>query len=260
MSTRNDTDLKLSEKQQLLLSKFSDGECGYIESMLAKRLLARNPDAVEFCRQLDSLKESYLSRLSITTQTGESVNLWDRVNARIEQETRAELYLGKRRIEQTKESLWDRLTSPYALAGGLSGATIAAAMLVMAYRSPGITTFTAPQTGATNQLQFVQPVAMGARAAGSVPTLRGTNPIAQSSLEVDWVRSQGSLTLIPDPNGSSAIIWVRRKAGLGQDQKLRPPTIRSVTTTRSLPSVSSLIRTPSATKQRLDLGKLVGAK
>lgn len=250
-------DLKLTEGQQLLLSKFYDGECGYLESLRAKRLLARSPDAVEFCRQLDSVKDSCISKLSITTSDGSSVNLWDRVSARIEQETRAEMYLGKRRMTHDKRgSLWERFASPYALAGGVSGAALAAIMLVVGYSSSGVTTFVAPQTAATNEFQLVRPVAMGANTGRIPTTLRVPG---SSSLEVDWVRSQGSLKLIPDPNGSSAIIWVRRKPGVGQEQRLRSPTIRSVTPSRALSSVAVLAKTPSPT-QRLDVSRLVGRK
>lgn len=259
MRTRNHTDLKLSEKQQLLLSKFHDGECGCIESLIAKRLLARSSDAVEFCQQLDSLKDCCLSNLSITTSQGESVNLWDRVHARIEQETKAEFYLGKRRIAQTRETLWERLVSPHALAGGLSGAALAAFLLVVGYRSPGVTTFVAPQTASTNQFQLVRPVAMSADTARAPATLRVPGGASRSSFEVDWVRSQGSLKLIPDPNGSSAIIWVRRKPGADQQQKLRPPTIRAVTAARTFPSAGALVKTPPPT-QGLDGSRLFGRK
>jgi hypothetical protein len=259
MSTRDETDLKLSEKQQLLLSRFSDGECGCIESMLAKRLLSRNPDAVEFCRQLDSVRECCLSKLSVTTPRGESVNLWERVNARIEQESRAELYLGRRRIEQNRGSLWERLRTPYALAGGMSGAVLATLLLVVGYRSPGVTTFEAPQAAPTNQFQLVRPVAMGAGSASSPTTLRIPGSAPRSSLEVDWVRSQGSLKLIPDPNGSSAIIWIRRKPTSSQEQRLRPPTIRSVTAARALSAAGALVRTPPPS-QRLDVSSMIGRK
>jgi hypothetical protein len=260
MSTRDETNLKrLSDKQQLLLSRFHDGECGYVESILAKRLISRNPDAVEFCRRLDSIRECCLSELSFTTKLGESVNLWDRISTRIDQESRAELYLGKRRIEQKKESVWERFSSPYALAGGLSGAALAAVLLVVSYRSPGVTTFTAPHMASTNQFQLVRPVAMGAGSAGSPTTLRVPSVGSPSSLEVDWVRSQGSLKLIPDPNGSSAIIWVRRKPIPNQEQRLRAPTIRSVTGARALSAAGTLVKTPPPSP-RLDVQGLIGRK
>jgi hypothetical protein len=259
MSISNLTNLKLSERHQLLLSRFHDGECGYIQNFCAKRLLSRRKDARDFIAQLEAVKECCLTHHSETQfSSSPRADIWSRVHARIEQEQRAEFYLGKRKVTPLGRSLWDRITSPYALAGGLSGAAISAAFLLVFYTPSNITTFSVPQTTTANQSQFIRPVAIDARSARrpmiEIPRISSHRP-----LEVDWVRSQGSLKLTPDPSGSSAIIWIRRKLPSAPRGEIAPPAIRSM---RSVPSAPSPANAAGSIpqRQRLDLNSFAGTK
>jgi hypothetical protein len=46
-------------------------------------------------------------------------------------------------------------------------------------------------------------------------------------MEVDWMRGNGSLQLIQNPNGKSATIWVRKKAATTAATRVAAtPTIR----------------------------------
>lgn len=204
MST--DIDRDLSDKQQLLLSRYFDGECGVISRILAKRLISSNPSALQF---LNSLQQHSNTFRSYTENSQSSVDLWSRIDARIEQEERASFYLGNRRVEESRTSLLTRVTSSHTALGGLSGAALAAVVLFVVYQPKNILTFSAPQNVAFNASPQFQPVALGNSApAGSA------NPFTQVSarpMEVDWMRSNGSLALIPDSQGTSTIIWVRRK-------------------------------------------------
>jgi hypothetical protein len=198
----------LSEKQQLLLSRFHDGECSFISAFVARRLISRNPEALNFLSDLSNLK-NYCSRLD-TSSRFPPIDLWERIDTRIEQEQRSALYLGTRTIDYSEESLWQRLSLRHAVVGGLSGAAIAVALLVVVSRPSHLMTFSAPAAGPATGNQMVQPVGIGATSAPrsqfQVKPARAHNP-----LEVDWMRANGSLKLIPDPSGSSAIIWVRRR-------------------------------------------------
>jgi hypothetical protein len=198
----------LSEKQQLLLSRFHDGECSFIFAFVARRLISRNPEALHFLSDLSNLK-NHCSRL-VNAARNTPVDLWERIDTRIEQEQRSAFYLGNRAIDYSEKSLWQRLSLRHAVVGGLSGATIAVALLVVVSRPSDLMTFSAPAAGPVTGNQMVQPVGIGGtlapRSRFQVKPARAHNP-----LEVDWMRANGSLKLIPDPSGSSAIIWVRRR-------------------------------------------------
>jgi hypothetical protein len=255
MSKRDLSELRLSERQQVLLSRFHDGECSCLQSWLAKRLISRNPDAQAFLHQLTDLKDCCVEFVNCQTphatteasteaSGGEGIDFCNRVMARIEQEARAELYLGKRRVEQPQVSLWERLTSRHSLAGGLSGAAVAATVLAVLYQPSTINTFRAPVSVASNNpLQLVRPVAIESgvnRLAGLPSTL--PRVVTHRPLEVDWVRSQGSLKLIPDSSGSSAIIWISRKVPAIAQAVLTPSVARSVTSKQATVGSGGMLR------------------
>jgi hypothetical protein len=206
MST--DTDCDLTDKQQLLLSRYFDGECGFISRIAAKRLIASNRSALLFLNSLQRNGETL--RSNVDDARSEPVDLWSRIDARIEQEERASFYLGERRVQTTQTSLFGNAQPSHLVFGGLSGAALAAAALFMVYQPASLPNFSSPQTVALNAPQAFQPVALGNSGRPLRPTALA--PSGTRGMEVDWMRSNGSLSLIPDPNGSSTIIWVRRKS------------------------------------------------
>jgi hypothetical protein len=203
----------LSEKQEQLLSRFHDGQCSCLSAFLARRLISRSACARDFLSDLGTIKDrcADLAR----SDCAQPVDLWARINARIDQEQRAALYLGARRLETTSEhryeSLWKRVSPRHAMLGGLSGAAVAATLLVVMSRPTPITSFSAPMAGPVANNQFIQPVAIG-NSTASGPRYAVAPVNHHHSMEVDWMRANGSLKLIPDPTGSSAIIWIRRRA------------------------------------------------
>jgi hypothetical protein len=210
----------LSEKEELLLSRFHDGECSYISAFFARRLLSKNRAAQIFLADLECLS----SQCTALVAKPPSVDLWARIEARIEQEQRAEFYVGAHRPHVTREPLFQRVNLRHATWGGLSGAAIAAAVLVVLGRPQQIVTFSAPSAGPVAHNQLIQQA--GITNAGGQRPLYQTTPIKQHrSLEVDWMRANGSLKLIPDPGGSSAIIWVRPRS-LPSIARKSPPQIR----------------------------------
>ena len=215
---------RLSERQELLISRFCDGECSYVGSYLARRLLASNQAAQSFLAELQNLKHA-CSHLTLT-QPKASTDLWDRIETRIEQEQYAARFLGERRAEEPTASVREWLNMRHVCMGGLSGAAIAVALITMTSRPSQLLTFSAPAAGPVVGPQLVQPAGISApataRTHNSFPATRPHNP-----LEVDWMRANGSLKLIPDPSGSSAIIWVRRpsnRPGLKSSNVQRIPT------------------------------------
>lgn len=212
---------ELSEKQQLLLSSYVDNECSYISRFLAERLLKNNNQARLFVQTLKNTSQTYRSLVS---SQDSSVDLWDRIERRIEAEERASLYLGNRKptSEAPHPSLLERLFSRQVWVGGLSGAAIAATVLVFVSRpsKPGeiLPVYTGGPVAAHNSSAFHQ------ASLGNEQQMVGS-----SAMEVDWMRGKGSFKIIRDPSDKSAIIWVRKRpsGATGGNQLLQAtPTIR----------------------------------
>lgn len=222
-TTENSTMKKngtLSEKQELLLSRFYDGECSCISAFFARRLLIKNTSAQFFLSELEGLSAKCADLVSEPS----SVDLWARVDARIEQEQRAEFYVGAHRSRVAREPLFQRINLRHATFGGLSGAAIAAAVLMVLARPQQIVTFSAPAAGPVAHNQLIQQA--GITNSNTQRSLYQTTPAKQHrSLEVDWMRANGSLKLIPDPSGASAIIWVRPRS-LPSNPRTLPPHIK----------------------------------
>lgn len=221
MTSRNNT--ILSEKEELLLSRYYDGECGAFSSFFAKRLLQRNKAARDFLHNLESYSSGIVAESS--NRPLQSVNLWARIENRIEQEEKAAFYLGDRRVTERAPSLIERLRGSQVAVGGLSGAAIAAAAIFFLYSPKDISSFSVPFTASTSNSsnQFQQ---IGFGNSQRSPQGMAFTQASNRALEVDWMRSNGSLSLIPGANGSSAVIWVRRRAAIPSQSRgyaaLRP--------------------------------------
>lgn len=229
---------QLSEKQELLISRFCDGECSCIGSYLAKRLVANNKAAKNFLEELQSIKHE-CAHLALSQPKPPS-NLWERIDARIEQEEYAARFLGERRVEESTVSLREWLSMRHVVMGGLSGAAIAVALITITSRPSQLLTFSAPAAGPVVGHQLVQPAGIG---ASNAPMARNSFAVTRphNPLEVDWMRANGSLKLIPDPSGSSAIIWVRRPAARSTQKGYQA---RLVPTPLGLSAPNQVLRSP----------------
>lgn len=199
----------LSERNEFLLSQFHDGECSALSALAARVLLAVSKDAREFLAELREISSQCSQHGD--SLSAESVSLWSRVEARINQEEQAAFYLGTRQITQPKDSTFQTWGARHIILGGVSGAALASLVITVAYQPARLVTFSAPSAPQIAQPRMVQPVAIQRSSSGSNRyRIRSARP--RTTLEVDWMRANGSLKLIPDQNGSSAIIWVRRRA------------------------------------------------
>lgn len=209
---------QLSEPQQLLLSSYVDNQCSFVARMRAERLIRQSEHARLFIESLKKTSQTYRSLFSAPTP---SPDLWDKINARINAEERAALYLGHHKPVATPNegSFVSHFFSKQALFGGLSGAAIAACVLVLISRPTKsgeiIPVYTGGPVAAKNASAFHQAF-LGAPQREVAPG---------SSMEVDWMRSNGSLKIIQSPNDKSAILWVRRKgATSGASARVIKPT------------------------------------
>ncbi len=215
---------RLSEHQELLLSSYVDNECSFFSRIRAERLIKGNDSARLFVRNLQQTSQTYRSLFS---DTHKSPDLWDKISQRIEGEERAALYLGQREpaTAQDDGSPLARFLSKQAVLGGLSGAAVAACVLLFISRptQPGeiIPVYTGGPVAAHNPSAFRQASLESARQA----------PTSGSSMEVDWMRSTGSLKIIQNPHDNSAIFWVRKRPSV---ESLRTQGLRATPTIRSL--------------------------
>ena len=198
---------QLTERQELLLSRYYDGEASFFDGFLAKRLLKTNASAPTFLASLQSL----------TTETTATVaasdvecDLWHRISARIEAEEKAAIYLGNRAATPTpqKEGFFANLLSSHALVGGFSGAAVAAVLVLsLTPLSPSKNVPVIPVDSSTivSASSGFKPVAL--ENEGGSP--RAVKPL--TPMELDWMRGAGTLKIIQSPQSPSGVIWVNRQ-------------------------------------------------
>lgn len=195
-----DSRIQLQEKDEFLLVKYIDDECGFIERIIARRLIARNPQAASFVVSMRSLSNEFASTKRDFQEY--DVDLWGRINDRIEQEEKAEFYLG-RRVEGVAEPkvFWDWSKINLGIGTGLAAAGLS---LFFFQNLKGTESPTASLASPSNSIE--SPIEM-------MPIkLAGNEPIAAPSIpKVDWVRSHGKIRMIKDPNERRLpVIWVNR--------------------------------------------------
>ena len=200
----------LSEQQELLLSRYHDGELGFWSERKAKQLLSKSEEANQFVAELAALTGDLKAT---AMQPKESELLWKGIANRIEQEERNSLYLGERRadVAEKRKAIWEA----YPILSGLGAAT-AAFMLGIIFQT-GYFNQNSQPTG--TQIASTQPVQSVPRLASNqinnVPiSLPVSTEVARRQsdrrrLEIDWVKSDGRVQMIGATEGPQ-IIWVRR--------------------------------------------------
>lgn len=259
----------LPEWQARLLARFFDGESGPLERRVAQLLLKISGDARAFAQEL-SVTSTFCR--GCTTERNDDLathllgegSLWHRIEQRIEAEERAALFLGPRNLEQesTVAPRGDARHKapvpgalPHATAHGFgrrgpsamhrpfqqiflgtaSGALTATIILFVTARlsAPPLPTIDPAQLREAQlyPLENSQQVALrGLLPSGPLERYRPTS----AQLRVDWMRANGPLTLIQNPQGKSAIIWVQRRSAEATTPRLEaalpratyvPPTV-----------------------------------
>ncbi len=224
---------QLAEQEELLLTAYFDGECGFLSKLRAHRLLRRNAQAQTFLEALTSLSESSLqSFFNDRRQTHElaKVDLWERVSTRIDQEERAAFFLGKR--DSTQASSSKEKESFFGMREFFwGGAGAALSFLFVFALSPGGAPQVATESGSSSQAGSTSPVALVStapqvlRSSTRVPTVT-TVSTHNRPVEVDWMKSDGSVRMIHDTSGRTPIIWVKRRSNLPQISSYRSNSSR----------------------------------
>ncbi len=231
--------VEISERDELLLCRYFDGEAGLWSRFRAKRIISHSAAAQEFYGSLDKIKGVVSANSG--AQTDDVADLWDKISARLDSEERAAFYLGERHnsSHEQNRSYWHNFISSQALWGGLSGAATTALVLLFVAARPNSDSSLAavqgdlrssPQNG-FRQIALGNPMSFidnGGRQSSLLHqarsmTIRDRDALSarprmlterSSSMEVDWMRSNGPLKLIQNPSEQSTIIWVKRRSTL----------------------------------------------
>lgn len=201
----------ISEREELLVLKFLDGECSWLERRKASKLLRRSAQAQQFLESMRAIVDD--TRLKVSTdEVGRvhgTIDLWERIADRIEQEEHAEFFLGARRSsgvqDRANQSSWQWIFSSF-----LGGSVVAAAVMLVIFAPAAFQ----PESGTNVQ----QPAASSNRIVPAIQTVSsgydGYSAGRQSlspSVEVDWMRSDGKIRVYDQPESDNPVIWIERQ-------------------------------------------------
>lgn len=214
----------LKEKEMLLLSRFYDQECSFLEKGKVRRLLLNNNDAASYLRSLEGIGKELSDSSSFT------VDLWAGIDRRLDQEEHAALFLGDRKPLSREDA------QPRSILNGVSwgaaGALVAACLVLVVVGtgdnpSNPIAGSSLASNGSGTQgseaapaivdldTSFVANVQHGGTNASVLPnSRRGADSqfdMNSNGFEVNWMRSDGRVSVIQGRDGKSAVIWVRRR-------------------------------------------------
>ncbi|MBX7138534.1 MAG: hypothetical protein K1X83_11180 [Oligoflexia bacterium] len=233
---------RLSEDQEMLLMRYLDGECGFWERRRAQKLLTQRT-AQQFVEEFLEIGQ----KVALTEQNSPSVvldDLWGKISNRIDQEKRAEVFLGPRRAVADEPGLVSGIAEWFSFASfgrnlTLAGGLVAACLgfVMVQHRTSSMPAQIATGSGAQPLSESALSQALGGRAlqpvnmslpepiydelpqetfaasAGNAPQALARRPVNEA-LEVDWMRSAGRVKLMRDPEQRSTIIWIRKRQPL----------------------------------------------
>ena len=251
-SRKKSTPLLLSEQEEQLLVRYFDGESSWWESRKAKKLVGGQEAARAFMHTLEVISEIAKNESCAQVKAASTVDLWSRINARIEEEERAALYLGKRRTvdEPQRRRFFSRDHFTWGISGGVVTACVTYFLVVGMVGTVDTTTskgglaLNNSARSGYNQASY-HPSRIAARRAPHayevpIPESGGSASIP-SAVEVDWVRSQGRVRMIQEPGDRSAIIWVKRHDNptfVGSSQGGMPLVVYQDRAPQSIPVVN----------------------
>lgn len=212
----------INERQELMILRYLDEESGFIERFRVNRLLARSEAASTFLSEMQALSDD--TRLLTADKQYEKahgkVDLWDKISMRIDQEERAEAFLGERRQQPKVELTWS--TVWFASAAG----AFASALLVLtafSITSRNMNTLTGQEFASSVNGESAQSIAANSRipqlvkpvsvTTGSSSTHAAPPPsVPVRPVEVDWMRSDGSVQILRAPTTRAPVIWVKKRS------------------------------------------------
>lgn len=223
----------LSEKQEKLLALYYDKECNFFEKLQVKRIIKSNPIATEFLNDLAKCTEivnEEVNGFGVKDLNGFCSSL----NLRIANEEHAEIFHGSRN-ELVKVNFSRRINLnflPWALSGALAMALI---FNINSEQSLDVIDNGLPKVVTNNGVKVPSRVNVARKGNLSNRKLRVSNVSSSRApqvedeifdatpylkqreylynpdVEVDWIRSNGSVHLIQQRNTKAPLIWISRR-------------------------------------------------
>lgn len=224
---------KLPASIEKLLIKTADGEGFLLERLLGSVLVAVSSECRNFKDEMSSVSLRVRSLREESGLNAKPVDLWSRIERRIDEEERAAVYLGDRPVaheERTSLGSWMREVFSPALFGGMAVGVATATIAFFAFK-PGDIRSSSVISGAqfsSNRIVSEQPpvdlVSFSTAKGGSSrpkvdnrEAFRNQRQVrllkrmdTQIPFEVDWMKSDGKVSFIQDPSQGSTVIWVKR--------------------------------------------------
>lgn len=225
---------ELSEAEELLLMKYIDSECGFLERSRAERLLERCSAARTFVDDFKRVNQK--SQAELAREIG-TVNLWPRISQRIDSEEHAELFLGKRVPVGSSQgsglSHW--LSSAWGL--GFSGAAVTAIAALFLISPTASREIGGNSVAGEQMVSLVRGVNLDLERPGPHGRPQILDRDGPNVVEVDWMRSDGKVRILPGTSKRSPIIWVRKRTPNAEPHSRRTPIVLEQETPFSLAEI-----------------------
>jgi hypothetical protein len=205
---------KLDETHEKLLVMYFDNELGLLGRWRARCLIKNSSSAASFYSSLEEIRNiafSDTSREPPLFKSLPAIDLWGRINKRIESEMKSEVLLGKRSLvarsselksfilHLKEDGVVSKISSLFKLEGllyGSAGAAVATLLILFVY-SP------LNNDPLNSRMSKVDPIINEISFQREQPR--------SALIEVDWMKSDGRLNLIQSQNGGHPVIWIARK-------------------------------------------------
>lgn len=213
----------ITNLKEKLLMQYMDGELSFWLKPLATLLIKKDAKSAKYIESLtrcsSSLKQQLSQQTSTLNQIGLNPELSANIFARIQQEEHAQVFLGKRELEQV--SVWQKFNnSLFSLpSAGLATAALLAFVFFGSSNSNKLgTTESNLKTASTiNDQTQIENVSLTQSTTAEIES-NSSSYVAPRILkdrqvmpiEVDWMRSSGRVSVMPSNGNQSAIIWVKK--------------------------------------------------
>lgn len=182
---------KLTENEELLLCKFHDRECKWLEGYKAKRLLKSNEEARAYMENLSRSGSLVREAVYQDSYSQGPADLWTRISVRLHQEDKAVGVLGQSLSQGRVAESWTRF---WPVLVGAACAGIMAIVLVPSMGKNG------QKMASNSDKGFV-----------SSESIRIVDKRTAHSVSVDWMKSDGQVVMMHDSQESAPILFVKKR-------------------------------------------------
>ncbi len=196
---------KLSEKQQSILSAYYDRELGFLTNLYVEKFLLKSSEAKEFLHELESLSV----QITQNYNPAEVDNKWNVLNSRLLQAEKNSIF---HEAELPKVSILESFWKRNPISATLATASTAFC-LGLIFKLGYVNYF---EVSPITTHQKIASIAIDTKVASetgavdtNIPVTLASNQGPRNAVELDWLKSDGRIRMIPARNGSSNIIWVK---------------------------------------------------